>query len=123
MSRATLVSGQQSATFNVAIDNSQCYRGIHLFLDVTAVGGTSPTMDVKVQRFDSVSGKYLDMAGCSFAQKTTANTDDLLIYPGAPVVANRSVPTVLSDSMRIVGTLGGSAGPSVTMTLSAQLLP
>lgn len=91
--------------------------GVKLFLNITAVSGTSPTLDVKVQQFDPVSGNYCDVAGCAFAQKTTTGIDDLTIYPGVTVVANRAVSTVLSDHLLLVYTIGGTDTPTFTFSV------
>jgi hypothetical protein len=96
-------------------------RGVVLVLDVTAASGTSPTLDVKVQVKDTLSGKYVDLAGAAFAQKTAANTSMLTIYPGSTVAANVSISIPLPDTWRVVATIGGTT-PSFTFTLGAHYI-
>lgn len=114
-------SAAETATGGVAFRNDTGAKGIHLVLDVTAVSGTTPTLDVKLQRFDAASGKYVDLASAAFAQKTATGTSDLTIYPGIAETANVSVSDVLSENLKIVWTLGGTT-PSFTFTLGATLL-
>lgn len=98
------------------------FRGVHLVLDITAASGTSPTLDVKLQRKDATSGEWVDLEGGAFAQKTAAGTDDLVIYPGVAETANRSVSDVLTYRWRAVATLGGTT-PSFTFSLGGTYLP
>lgn len=102
--------------------NPERHRGVILTLDITAASGTAPTLDVKVQRFDAVSGNWVDVAGGAFAQKTTTGTDDLVIYPGATVTANRSISSVVGENWRAVATIGGTT-PSFTFSLGACYVP
>jgi hypothetical protein len=55
-----------SNTINVP---SGC-KGMIATLNITAASGTTPTLDVKVQRFDSLSGQWVDLTGAAFAQMT-----------------------------------------------------
>lgn len=74
---------------------------------VGAVGGTNPTLDVKIQQSDdTVSGNFSDIAGATFAQQIAA---------GAPVIINfqRNKPY-----LRMVGTI---AGTSPTITFGGQI--
>jgi hypothetical protein len=93
-----------------------------MVLDITAASGTTPTLDVKLQRFDVTSGQYVDVAGAAFAQKTTTGTDDLVVYPGATVTANRSISSVLTDTYRVLWTVGGTT-PSFTFSVGGSLVP
>jgi len=57
-------------------------KGVAIFVDVTAVGGT-PTLDITVDRFDVASNAWLAIVGGALAQITTAvGQIDLVIYPG-----------------------------------------
>ncbi len=97
-------------------------RGIHLILDVTAASGTSPTLDVTLERYDPGSDGFIAMPGAAFAQKTGISVDDLIIYPGIAETANRSVSDVLSQHFRLVWTIAGTT-PSFTFTIGATYLP
>lgn len=87
------------------------------FLNISAASGTSPTLDVKIQHKDPISGEFVDVPGASFAQKTATGTDSLTIYPGVAETANRSVSDILGDEVRAVATIGGTT-PSFTFSLS-----
>ena len=75
-------SAARTTTVNSADQSTQLRgKGLHFVLDITAVSGT-PTLDMKVQRKDAVSGQYVDILGAAFAQKSGVGTDDLVISPG-----------------------------------------
>jgi len=54
-STQTTDGNTQSASLGVAN-----YRDMHLFLDVTAVSGTTPTLDIIAQAYDPESGNWAD---------------------------------------------------------------
>jgi len=97
------------------------FRGVTLYLDITAASGTTPTLDIKLQTKDPVSDGYVDMPGAAFAQKTGAGSDTLTVYPGVGETANRSVSDVLPEDWRIVSTIGGTT-PSFTYSIGAVYL-
>lgn len=113
-------SGTRTATFNTdTISNDGDYLGIKFYLDITAVSGTTPTLDVKLQAFDKLSGKFFDILGASFSQKTASGQDDLIVYPTVAAVANRAVSQPLPDLWRVLATIGGTT-PSFTFSLGAD---
>lgn len=114
-------SAARTVTANSDAMENRTAAGVHLVLDVTAASGTTPTLDVKIQRFDAVSGKWVDLPGGAFAQKTATGTDDLVIYPGVAETANRSVSDVISQVWRAVATIGGT-GPSFTFSLGGSYI-
>lgn len=72
------------------------------YVDCTAASGTSPTLDVKLQGQDPVSGTWFD-TGDSFTQLITTG--------------NQRIEATVSDSIvRAVATIGGTA-PSFTFTV------
>ena len=97
-------------------------KGAIFVLDVTAVSGTSPTLDLKIQVFSPLGNDYVDLAGAAFAQKTAANTSMLTVYPGIAETANVSVSDVMPPLFRAVGTVGGSATPTVTFSLACYVI-
>lgn len=111
-----------TGTFNSEDFTGNEALGLHAVLDITAASGTTPTLDVKLQRKDRASGKYVDLPGASFAQKTTTGTDDLTVYPGIAETANRSVSDVLAETYRWVAVIAGTT-PSFTFTLAGSLIP
>lgn len=98
-------------------------RGVRLFLKVTAVSGTSPTLDVKIQGKDPASGDYFDISGASFAQQTgTGSVLSLIVYPGVAETANESVSDFVARTWKVVSTVGGSNTPTVTCSLGVAYL-
>jgi hypothetical protein len=117
-----IASTTKSATFNSDEQDNNEYKGIRLSLNISAMSGTSPTLDIKLQHKDPVSGTWIDITGAAFAQKTSTGTDDLVIYPGITSTANRRVSDALPRKWRAVCTIGGTT-PSVTFSLGGSYIP
>lgn len=98
------------------------YKGVRLFLDITAVTGTNPTLDVKLQAKDPASDKWFDVTGAAFAQQTGTGTALLTLYPGIKETANDEVSEILPDTWRIATTIGGTDTPTFTFSLGAEWL-
>lgn len=110
-------SAARTATANSADKGSENFQGGTFVLDITAVSGTTPSMTVKIQHKDGVSGQYIDIPGCVFAAKTATGTDSLQLFSGITPAANRSVAGILGDEFRAVATITGTT-PSFTFSLS-----
>jgi hypothetical protein len=80
-----------------------------LYLDVTAVSGTNPTLDIDIEAKDPVSGKVFALK--SFAQATGVTTE--AVWLGLP--ADTVFPT---PYMRANVTIGGTDTPTFTFSLS-----
>ena len=124
-----LASANQTASGTVAFKTPDStrgspgeVRGVQITLDITAFGGTNPTLDVKLQRLDPASGKWVDLPGAAFAQKTGTATADLTVYPGIAETANVSVSDVITEDMNVVWTIGGTASPNFTFSLGANFI-
>lgn len=118
MARTIFTSAARTANTNSAdFDLSNTEKGAVFYLDITARSGTSPTLDVKLQFKDELSGVYVDVPSASFAQKNATGSDTLVVYPGITATANRSVNGALGHTLRAVATIGGTT-PSFTFTLS-----
>lgn len=115
-SSAARISTTTSADFA-----AKGFRGMRVFLDITAAAGTSPTLDVKVQVYDSLTSSYQDLPGASFAQKVGVGNALLTIYPGIAETANESVSDVIGSQYRVVATVGGT-DPSFTFSVNASYL-
>jgi hypothetical protein len=89
----------KTATFTSPAVNCTRFSTADLTLAVTAVAGTSPTLDVVIQTRE-YGGSWASI-GAAFAQKVAAGTQRLT-FPG------------LRDEVHAVCTIGGSAGQSVT---------
>jgi hypothetical protein len=91
--------------------------GGRFFLWISSASGTSPTIIVKIQSRDPLSGSYIDLLSASFAQYTGTVAAELTVYPGIATAANQAVSYVLSGDFRAVATIGGTS-PSFTVSLS-----
>ena len=116
-------SSALSATGATAPVASHGARGIIIYMEVTAVSGTSPTLDCKVQGYDALGDVWHDITGAVFAQKTGAGSDYLTVYPGIGETANEAVSDVIPALIRVHSTLGGSSSPTVTFTLGGVFIP
>ena len=122
MSEVTLFSSaSRTANTNSDTQTQTKYKGVWLVLDITAASGASPTLDVKLQRYDGISGNFVDIADAAFAQQTGTATVGLTLYPGIAETANVSVSDVLTSEWRAVATLGGGT-PDFTFSLAGQYI-
>ena len=118
-------SKARTASANSTDLNNFGYRGVTLTLKAASKTGTSPTLDVKVQGKDAITGEYYDLHGAAFAQVTDnqANVVYLTIYPGVAETSGQTVSDVLPKTWRVVSTIGGTNTPGYTFGVSATLLP
>jgi len=77
-----------------------------MYLDVTAAGGTSPTLDIDLEAKDPVSGVWFTVV--SFIQKTAAGTQRL----------SSGLQDMPDAVYRCAITITGSAGQTFTFSLS-----
>lgn len=77
-----------------------------LTLTVTAVSGTSPTLDVDIETASDSSGAGNTTLG-SFSQKAAAGSQRLIFHG-------------VDRFLRVKYVLGGSASPSVTFSVSGE---
>lgn len=74
-------SAARVASANSTSQFSKAYKGVMLTLDVTAASGTTPTLDVKLQQLDTLSGQWVDLSGAVFQRITTTGQRTLTVYP------------------------------------------
>lgn len=116
-----IFSGTQApGTANSNFDLPDGAKGAIFVLDITAETGTA-TLDVKIQYNDEASGKYIDVPGASFAQKTGVGTSQLSVYPGLTASANVAVTQALIKTLRAVRVEAG-ADSDMTYTLTCHPL-
>lgn len=96
-------------------------KGAVVFLDITANTGVF-TLDVKIQGYDETAGKWIDVVGAAFAQKSGTGHSVVSIYPGIKETANSEISEILPAQIRAHATLGGG-GTDVTFSVSADLIP
>jgi hypothetical protein len=118
---AAFAPAARTATLNGGDLENRTGRGVKLWLNITAVSGTTPTLDIKLQWKDSLSGLYFDIPGASFPQKSATGTDDLTVYPGVAEAANEAVSDVIPRNWRAVATIGGTS-PSFTFSLGGSYI-
>ena len=118
--RSSSALGATAATTRVS---SHGARGIIIYMEVTAVSGTSPTLDSKVQGYDALGDVWHDITGAVYAQKTGTGSDYLTIYPGIGETSNEAVSDVIPQHIRVYNTIGGSSTPTVTFTLGGVFIP
>ena len=118
--RSSAALGATAATTPVA---SHGARGIIIYMEITAVSGTSPTLDSKVQAYDALGDVWHDITGAAFAQKSGTGSDYLTIYPGIGETTNEAVSDVVPALIRVHNTIGGSSTPTVTFTLGGVFIP
>ena len=100
-SAARTTSGDTRAS---RVDASNFYEGL-FFLDVTAVSGTSPTLDVVIETYDELSGKWFPIA--TFSQFTATGSE-------------LKTATGLGQALACRYTIGGTE-PSFTFSVGAIL--
>lgn len=94
-------------------------KGVIVVVDVTALTGTTPSIIVKIQGKDSLSGKYYDLL--TSASISTVSTVVLTIYPGGLTTTNLASSTVLPPLWRVAYTIAGTT-PAITATIGATTL-
>lgn len=101
-SAARTASGDTSAT---PIDMKK-YKEAVFFLDITAVSGTTPTLDIKIKTKDPVSGKWFDLV--TFTQATAVTSE------------MKAVSGLIGSQIAAFYTIAGDT-PSFTFSLGAVL--
>lgn len=93
--------------------NVQNFVEMMIFVETTASGGTSPTLDIKVQTYDPGAGNWFD-TGVALAQITGNSTQ-----MKANSLATYGVPIPLGQFCRLVYTV---AGTSPTFTVDSTIV-
>lgn len=92
--------------------DTQGYNSAVATIEVGAVSGTSPTLDIKIQ--DSAdNSSFADVTGLTFTQVTAANNSQVLRIEGLNTSTRRRY-------LRAVATVGGTS-PSFTCAASILL--
>lgn len=112
----TLSSASAGATGTV-MDGSMG-RGVIVFVNVSAISGTSPTLTVTINGVDSNGTAYAILASPTI---TTTGLTVLKIYPALTASANAVANDILPVNWRIDTAIGGTT-PSVSAKISANLL-
>jgi hypothetical protein len=116
-----------SGANNGAKQDNKSWRGVTLFVDVSAGSGTSPTLVVKLQEWIPGSaagaGEWVDITGATTATISVsgATQAQFTVYPGCIASANAYINRPLGEHWRYVATVGGTDTPTVTCSIHAQL--
>jgi hypothetical protein len=125
LSGAVLASAARVAATVNSTDQYKPHGGIkgaRVYLDITAKVGTNPTLNVKVQGKDSLSGQYVDLASAAFAEATATSVAMLTIYPGIAESSNVSVSDMLPSIWRIQSaSASDTSTPAVSFTYSVAV--
>ncbi len=116
-SSAARTASANSARFRRAADE----KGVVVTVDTTAVSGTTPTLVVKLQAYDQLSGKYIDVPGATTATINSTSTVRFAVEPSLTASANVAVSQICPEMFRAVATIGGTT-PSFTFSVSAELV-
>lgn len=112
----TLTAASAGATGPV-MDGSMG-RGVIVFVNISAITGTSPTLTVTISGVDSNGTAYTILASPAL---TATGLTVLKVYPALAASANAVANDVLPVLWRIDTAIGGTT-PSVTAKISANLL-
>lgn len=108
-----------AASANSPDQQNFLHRGVKVVVDVTVLGGTTPSITVTIKGRDPVSGKYFTILASAVI--TATGTTVLTVYPGATAAANLTANDNLPDTWRVEAVIAGTT-PTVTATISALKL-
>jgi hypothetical protein len=114
---ATLTAAGSGSVTGGDLDWQQ-HRGIQVFVNVTAISGTSPTLTVSIKGKSPVGVDYTILTSAAI---TATGQTVLTVYPSIPASANVTAQATIPITGHVDYTIGGT-GPSVTATISAVLL-
>jgi len=89
-----------TATQTGSAVDTKGYNSAAVVLEVGAVSGTTPTLDVKIQECDTSGGTYADISGATFTQVTATGSSQILRIEGLGTSRKRY--------LRAVGTITGT---------------
>lgn len=97
------------------LDLTQC-KGILVFVNITAITGTTPTLTVTLKGIDPASGTAYTILASAALNATGLTV--LKVYPGLTASANVVASDVVPTTCRIDSAIAGTT-PAVTATVSA----
>ena len=127
MSREVIFFSSASRTASVNSEvirvlHGENYRGLWIFLSVTATDGTGELMDIQIQRQDPASGIWVDIPGAAFVQLTAgAGVAEMMIHPAMTAAAAVVIKQPVGGNMRAEIVLSGTS-PDFTFSLGGILL-
>jgi hypothetical protein len=115
LKQAALAAAAAGANGTV-IDCSEA-NGLLVFINITLLAGTAPTLTVTVNGMSPTGVAYPLLVS---AVLNATGLTVLRIFPGLTPVANLKADDVLPSSVRIDTVVGGSAGQAVTATIDVH---
>jgi len=114
-------SSAKTATGNGTTQTNFNHAGVFLWVNVTAVSGTTPTLTVRLQWSPDGGTTWVDLdtTNAQTASITGVTTAVLRVYPGLATTANASLNSVLPRTWRLAWTIGGTT-PSFTFAVQAN---
>jgi hypothetical protein len=76
-SRMTVSTARTANYTGTAFDTKDYEGSAKVIVDVGAVSGTTPTLDLKLQESDTSGGSYTDIAGATAAQMTATGVAEI----------------------------------------------
>lgn len=108
-----------AGTTNGATLDNPVGRGIALYIDITTITGSSPTLTVNLQVLDPASGNWVTVASSAALNMDGEST--LTLYPGIAVTSNVAVNGAFGRAWRVQAVAGGTV-TSIVATVGATLL-
>ena len=94
--------------------------GVKVVVDITAITGTSPTLQVTIQGRDPASGQNWTILAS--ANLTATGLTVLTVYPSLTAVANLVANDAMPPIFQVQWAIGGTS-PQVTATIGVHLIP
>jgi hypothetical protein len=115
----TLLTVAASGTTNSADFTNSNAKGVQLFVNLTTLTGTVPTLTINLQFKDIVSGQYITILSTTALAATGFSR--LGLYPGLASLANVLASDVLPRTWRVQAVTGGTVA-TIAATISGSLL-
>jgi hypothetical protein len=116
-------SSAKTTTGNGATQTNFNAVGVFVWINVTAVTGTTPTLTVRLQWSPDGGTTWVDLdtTNAQTASITATGASVLRVYPGMATTANASLNSPLPRTWRIAWTIGGTT-PSFTFSAQAAYI-
>ena len=111
------LTAASAGTTGASLDASMG-RGVIVFVNISAISGTTPSLTVTIKGLDSNGNAYTILASSAL---TATGLTVLKVYPALTAAANAVANDILPVNWRIDTAIAGTT-PSVTATISANLL-
>lgn len=117
-----VVKDQEAVTMTASVNgtaiNCQNFRTAQFFVETENSGGTSPTLDIKVQTYDPTQGNWFD-TGITFTQ-ITGDTTQMQNSMIVDTTNNLAYEYPLGQFIRIVYAIGGTT-PTFDVTFTVVM--